>query len=209
MTKWYLMFSLLLCVVTAQAENPVVEMHTTAGLIVIELDQENAPISVQNFLNYVSLDQYQGAIFHRVIPGFMIQTGGYYETLSEMDEGEYIRNEADNGLKNLVGTVAMARTDEIDSAGRQFFINVNRNTHLDHSSESCTRKDEKRRLAAAERGLYLPQSCRSFGYTVFGRVIEGMDVVRQIERLPTEERGDFTDIPIETVTVEKIVKSSE
>ncbi|MFN3238177.1 MAG: peptidylprolyl isomerase, partial [Pseudomonadales bacterium] len=121
MTKWYLMFSLLLCVATAQAENPVVEMHTTAGLIVIELDQENAPISVQNFLNYVSLDQYQGAIFHRVIPGFMIQTGGYYETLSEMDEGEYIHNEADNGLKNLVGTVAMARTDEIDSAGRQFF----------------------------------------------------------------------------------------
>lgn len=191
------------------AENPVVEMHTTAGLIVIELDQENAPISVQNFLNYVELDGYRDAIFHRVMPNFMIQTGGYFDHLGEMEEGTPIVNEATNGLKNLPGTVAMARTDEIDSAGRQFFINVNRNTHLDHSDLSCTRKDERRRLAAAERGLYLPQSCRTYGYAVFGRVIEGMDVVRAIEQLPTEQRGDFTDIPIETVTVEKIIRVEE
>ena len=189
----------------AAASNPIVEVHTTAGTIVLELDVENAPISVQNFLNYVQLDGYSDSIFHRVIPDFMIQAGGYYESLAELDETDPIQSEADNGLKNTYGTVALARTDEIDSAGRQFFINVNNNPHLDHSEESCTRKDERRRLNAESRGLYLPQSCRTYGYTVFGRVIDGLDVVSRIEALATEERGDFEAVPIETVTIEKVM----
>ncbi len=198
-------FALTCLNATAWAENPIVEMHTNKGVIVLELDREKAPISVQNFLDYVDLDGYRGTIFHRVIPGFMIQTGGYLENLTDMEEGEFIRNEADNGLKNIYGSLAMARSDEIDSAGRQFFINVNKNTHLDHAKDSCTREDERRRLAAAERGLYRPQSCRSYGYAVFGRVIEGMDVVKAIELSPTESLEDFTDIPVEPVVVEKMV----
>lgn len=205
MTPWYLFVLSLLLAPIAAAENPVAHMHTNKGVIVLELDRERAPISVQNFLDYVELDGYRGSIFHRVIPGFMIQTGGYFENLTDMDEGDYIRNEAENGLKNIPGSIAMARSDEIDSAGRQFFINVNHNRHLDHSEDSCTREDERRRLAAAERGLYRPQSCRSYGYAVFGRVIEGMEVVRAIEQAATESLADFTDIPVEPIVVEKIV----
>lgn len=186
--------------------NPVVEIHSTLGVIVLQLDAVNAPLSTQNFLNYVKLDGYRDSIFHRVIPEFMIQAGGYYETLADMDEGDPIRNEATNGLKNVYGSVAMARSDEIDSAGRQFFINVNNNPHLDHSEKSCTREDERRRLAAASRGLIRPQSCRSYGYTVFGQVIDGFDVIAKIENLPTEVRGDFETIPIDTVTIERVTQ---
>ncbi len=189
----------------ARAEDhPIVDIHTNLGVITLELNATRAPISVQNFLDYVLLDGYAGAVFHRVIPEFMIQTGGYYETLADMDEGETIPNEADNGLKNIYGSVAMARSDEIDSAGRQFFINVNNNTHLDHSADSCTREQERRRVAAAERGLIKPLGCKSFGYTVFGQVTEGFDVVAKIENLPTESRGGFEHLPIEAVTVEKV-----
>lgn len=200
----YFLLALLLCWGSAKAQNPIVEVHTTAGVIVLELDVERAPLSVQNFLTYVQLDAYTDSIFHRVMPEFMIQAGGYYETLTELDESDPIRSEADNGLMNTYGTVALARTDEIDSAGRQFFINVNNNPHLDHSEESCTRRDERRRLNAESRGLYLPQGCRTFGYTVFGKVVEGLDIVAKIEALPTEERGDFEAVPIETVTIEKV-----
>ena len=185
--------------------NPIVEIQTNVGVIVLELDQQKAPITVQNFLDYIQLDGYAGAIFHRVIPEFMIQTGGYYDTLADMEEGDYIFNEAKNGLKNVYGSVAMARSDEIDSAGRQFFINVNNNPHLDHSVDSCNRDQERRRLAAAERGLIKPLLCRSYGYAVFGQVIDGFDVVAKIENLPTEERGDFESIPVETVVIDKVV----
>lgn len=205
MTRVLLLVWFCFCVNFSSAEaKPIVEINTNVGVIVLELDSQRAPISVQNFLDYVKLDGYAGSIFHRVIPEFMIQAGGYYETLADMDEGETIVNEAKNGLKNQYGTVAMARSDEIDSAGRQFFINVNNNPHLDHSPDSCTREQERRRLAAAERGLIKPQLCRSYGYTVFGRVIDGFDVVAKIENLPTEERGDFESVPIDTVTIENV-----
>lgn len=203
--QWFtLLFSLVLPL-SGLAQNPVVEIRTTLGVIVVELDPEHAPITVKNFLDYVESDGYEAAIFHRVIPEFMIQTGGYYESLADLDEKEAIRNEADNGLKNVVGTIAMARMDEIDSATRQFFINTADNTGLDHSTFSCTRADEERAAKALERGLYRPQSCRSFGYTVFGKVIEGMEVVWQIEGVATEVRGYHDDIPVETITVERVV----
>ncbi len=192
-----------LCVAQAE-EHPVVDIQTNLGVITLELNATKAPVSVQNFLDYVRLDGYEGAIFHRVIPEFMIQTGGYYETLADMDEGETIANEADNGLKNIYGSVAMARSDEIDSAGRQFFINVNNNAHLDHSSESCTREQERRRVVAAERGLIKPMGCKSFGYTVFGQVVDGFDVVAKIENFPTEARGGFENLPLDPVTVDRV-----
>lgn len=188
----------------AVAANPIVEVNTSVGVIVLELDQEKAPVTVANFLDYVQKDGYAGTIFHRVIPGFMIQSGGHYEDLSELETGEPIRNEADNGLRNRTGTIAMARMEEIDSAIRQWFINVANNKNLDHSSQSCTREDEQKLAAAWARGLNKPQTCKSFGYAVFGRVIEGMDVVRKIERLSTEPRGMHASVPVETVVIEKI-----
>tara|TARA_R110002072_G_scaffold13418_13_gene56333 strand:+ start:9463 stop:10104 length:642 start_codon:yes stop_codon:yes gene_type:complete len=196
---WGIFFSV------AHAENPVVEMHTSSGLIVLELNQMLAPLTVANFLSYVEKDGYKGAIFHRVIPGFMIQSGGHFSDLTELEGGEPVVNEADNGLKNKLGTIAMARMDEIDSAQRQFFINAANNTSLDHGPLSCTREDERKVAAARERGLHRPQSCKTFGYAVFGRVVEGMSVVNAIEAVPTRPRGGHRNVPIQPVIIEKIV----
>jgi len=181
--------------------NPEVKITTTAGDILLELFAKESPMTVKNFLHYVNEGSYAGTIFHRVIPDFMIQGGGHTIDLTEIEAGQEIVNEAKNGLSNLTGTIAMARNDYIDSASRQFFINTADNTRLDHSSESCSREDEKATQAAAERGLSRPVTCESYGYAVFGRVIEGMDVVHTIELVDTEDRGDYYDVPVTPVVI--------
>ena len=186
------------------ADNPSVIMNTSMGLIEIELDAEKAPVTVANFLSYVDKGDYEGTIFHRVIPGFMIQGGGHYPDMSEATVRETIHNEADNGLKNLTGTIAMARTNIIDSAGRQFFINVSDNDNLDHRPDSCTREDEATQIAAYERGLNRPATCRSFGYAVFGRVVKGMDVVKAIERVSTGFNMGHQDVPVDAVLINSL-----
>ena len=186
------------------ADNPRVIIKTSMGDITVELLPEDAPLTVDNFLGYVDRGAYDGTIFHRVIPGFMIQGGGYFEDMGDAPEEAPIRNEAANGLANTVGTLAMAREDIIDSAARQFFINVDDNTHLDHSAESCTREDEAAVAAARERGLRKPLTCETYGYAVFGRVVAGMGTVESIEVVETEWTDDFDDLPVEPVVIHRI-----
>ncbi|MGE0756471.1 MAG: peptidylprolyl isomerase [Pirellulaceae bacterium] len=159
------------------AENPVVELDTTQGKIVIELQQDKAPISVKNFLSYVEKKHFDGTIFHRVIPNFMIQGGGFTTSMDQKPTGQPIRNEATNGLKNERGTVAMARTGVVDSATSQFFINHTDNAFLNHQGE------------------------QNYGYAVFGKVIEGMDVVDKIAAVPTTTRGGHQNVPVEPVEI--------
>lgn len=158
---------------------PKVRMKTTLGDMVIELDRKHAPVTVENFLGYVREGFYDGTIFHRVIPGFMIQGGGFEPGMKMKPPRAPIRNEAGNGLKNLRGTIAMARTSVVDSATCQFFINVKDNPFLDHRSET-------------------PQG---FGYAVFGKVVSGMEVAEKIEKVPTGARGPHRDVPIEDVVI--------
>jgi cyclophilin family peptidyl-prolyl cis-trans isomerase len=170
-------FSLLHVACGNEAESgpgpsPVVLIKTTLGDITLELDAEKAPVSVENFLGYASDGFYDGTIFHRVIPDFMIQAGGMTADMSPKEPRAPIRNEADNGLKNERGTVAMARTAAKDSATSQFFINVKDNVFLDHGA-------------------------RDFGYAVFGRVIDGMDVADAIAAVRTAPG----DLPVETVSI--------
>jgi len=164
------------------SEHPVVVMVTSMGTIKIELDPKNAPISTANFLKYVHEGFYNGTIFHRVIPGFMIQGGGFDSKMSQKPTHEPIKNEAGNGLLNEEGTLAMARTGVVDSATGQFFINVKNNTFLNHRDNS-------------------PQG---YGYAVFGKVISGMDVVHKIENVKTTTTGPFQDVPATTVVIEKV-----
>ena len=156
-------------------------LETSMGDIKLELFDEEAPITVKNFLRYVDERHYDGTIFHRVIEGFMIQGGGMDFDLFEMPVHEPIKNEATNGLSNLTGTIAMARTSVVDSATAQFFINVADNTFLDHQNDTP----------------------RGFGYCVFGKVIEGMDVVKKIEVVDTTSHGYHDDVPVDTVTIKK------
>ncbi len=160
-------------------KNPVVVMATNKGDIRIELEAEQAPVTTQNFINYVNEGHYDGLIFHRVIPGFMIQGGGMDQQMGEKKTKAPIKNEAANGLKNQSGSIAMARTNVVDSATSQFFINLKDNDFLNHRSS-----------APAE-----------FGYAVFGRVIEGMDVVHAIEKVKTASRGHHDDVPAEAVVI--------
>lgn len=162
----------------------LVRMETSLGTIDLELDPKAAPITVRNFLAYVDKGDYNGTIFHRVISGFMIQGGGYNASLASHKERKPIQNEADNGLKNLAGTIAMARTSEPHSATNQFFINTVDNAFLDHQDKST----------------------RGWGYAVFGRVINGMDVVRKIESVTTVARGPFQNLPRPTVTISRVVR---
>lgn len=168
--------TLLLASFSASAQAAIVELKTSHGLIVLELNSEKAPNTVANFLQYVKDGHYNGTIFHRVIAGFMIQGGGMDRNLNEKNTREPIKNEADNGLTNVIGSIAMARTSDPHSASAQFFINVANNTFLNHTSKT-------------ERG---------WGYAVFGRVVKGMDVVQRISTLPT----DGGDVPLQTVTIE-------
>ena len=166
-----------------EKELPTVIIHTSKGDITIELYEDQAPGTVENFLDYVRTSHYDGSIFHRVIPNFMIQGGGFDAELNPLETGEPITNEADNGLSNERGTIAMARTNDPHSATAQFFINVTDNPALDH------------------RGKI---SGRTWGYAVFGRVTEGMDVVDDIRYVDTEARGPHQDVPVEPVVIERI-----
>ncbi|MCB9555164.1 MAG: peptidyl-prolyl cis-trans isomerase [Deltaproteobacteria bacterium] len=160
---------------------PKIVLETTKGKITLELDAEKAPISTQNVLDYVNAQHYDGTVFHRVIDGFMIQGGGYDEELKKRPTRAPIKNEANNGLKNVRGSVAMARTPDPDSATSQFFINVVDNAFLDFKDET-------------------PEG---WGYCVFGHVIEGMDVVDAIKAVETGAHGPFSkDCPQEPVRIE-------
>ena len=167
---------------TEPGKNPVVTMSTSLGDIRIELNVEKAPITTQNFVDYVSDRFYDGLIFHRVIPGFMIQGGGFDPQMKQKKTKSPIKNEATNGLKNTTGTVAMARTNVVDSATAQFFINVKDNDFLNHTSPSAD----------------------GFGYAVFGQVVEGMDIVRAIEKVGTSNRGMHQDVPVEAVVIQSV-----
>jgi peptidyl-prolyl cis-trans isomerase B (cyclophilin B) len=159
--------------------NPVVLMKTSMGDVKIKLNKDKAPISVANFLSYVDEKFYDGTIFHRVIKDFMVQGGGYTADFSKKETKAAIKNEAQNGLSNKRGTVAMARTNIVDSATSQFFINVVDNSFLDHKNPT-----------------------REFGYAVFGEVTDGMDVVDKIRGVKTGAKGPFaTDCPAEPVTI--------
>ena len=160
-------------------EAPRVVLETNHGNIILELYPDKAPQSVGNFLAYVDEGYYSGTIFHRVIDGFMIQGGGFTDDMTQKSTKNGVPNEADNGLKNSLGTVAMARTTDPHSATSQFFINLVDNAPLDHTDKTP----------------------RGWGYTVFGKVVDGMDVVDAIAKAPTGTVGPFRDVPSETVVI--------
>ena len=166
----------------ATATKPTVTLETSLGRIVVELYPDRAPQSVANFLRYVHESFYDNLIFHRVIDGFVIQTGGFAPGLDHrLPTHPAIANEATNGLANQRGTLAMARTWQVDSATSQFFINLRDNPNLDHRGNAPTQ----------------------YGYAVFGRVVEGMDVVDAIARQPTTTKGQYQDVPVEDVVLLK------
>ncbi len=173
----------LLFAFNACAADPQVELKTSMGSIVIELNQEKAPKTVENFLQYVKDGFYKGTIFHRVIPNFMVQGGGFSADFSQKKPRAPIAIEANNGLRNEVGTIAMARTSDPNSATAQFFINHKNNDFLNHTAPT-------------------PQG---WGYAVFGKVVKGMDVVNKIAAIPTGARGPFpSDVPSQTVIIEDV-----
>jgi peptidyl-prolyl cis-trans isomerase B (cyclophilin B) len=159
----------------------MVRLHTNFGAITIELDSERAPETVANFLEYVRSGFFDNTVFHRVIDGFMIQGGGFEPGMKQKAAGSAIKNEADNGLKNDAYTVAMARTSSPHSATAQFFINVADNAFLNHTS----------------------QTAQGWGYAVFGRVVEGQDVVDRIRKVRTGTRGMHQDVPLDDVVIER------
>ncbi|MFZ2288744.1 MAG: peptidylprolyl isomerase [Halopseudomonas yangmingensis] len=167
----------------ALAENPRVILDTSLGEIELELNQDKAPISVANFLRYADAGHYDGLIFHRVIPGFMIQGGGFTPDMKQRAVGEPIKNEADNGLRNDRYSVAMARTNVVDSATSQFFINVNDNDFLNHGG-------------------------RDFGYAVFGQVVNGQQVVETIAKVPTGRQGMHSDVPRNPVVINAVRRAT-
>ncbi|MCB2016738.1 MAG: peptidyl-prolyl cis-trans isomerase [Hydrogenophaga sp.] len=164
--------------------NPQVELHIAGmGVITLELDAEKAPLSTANFLSYVTKGHYDNTVFHRVIPGFMIQGGGFEPGMNQKSTDKPINNEANNGLKNDVYTVAMARTNDPHSATAQFFINVTNNAFLNHTAPSM----------------------QGWGYAVFGKVVNGTEVVKQIEGVATGRKGFHDDVPKQDVVIEKAV----
>ena len=168
--------------------NPQVELHIKdKGVITLELDQDKAPKTVENFLNYVNNGHYNNTVFHRVIPGFMVQGGGFEPGMSQKPTGAEIQNEANNGLKNDSYTVAMARTSAPHSATAQFFINVADNSFLNHTAPSA----------------------QGWGYAVFGKVVDGKDIVDKIKAVKTGRKGFHDDVPLEDVVIEKAVVTAE
>lgn len=166
----------------AMAENPKVKLETNMGAITVELYPDKAPKTVQNFLDYVNSGFYEGTIFHRVINGFMVQGGGFSQDYAQKQTKAPVQNEADNGLTNDRGTLAMARTNDPHSATAQFFINVVDNGFLNHSGKTP----------------------RGWGYAVFGKVTEGMEVVDQIKAVQTGARGPFgQDVPMSPIVIKK------
>jgi len=174
---------LLLATSSVLADNPKVRMETSKGTITLELYPDKAPKTVENFLTYVDEGVYDGTIFHRVIKDFMIQGGGFTEDMQKKPTHDPILNEADNGLKNDRGTIAMARTGDPHSATAQFFINHKDNDFLNHTGKNT----------------------RGWGYAVFGKVTDGMEVVDEIAAVPTGAKGPFpTDVPQTTIVIEKV-----
>jgi peptidyl-prolyl cis-trans isomerase B (cyclophilin B) len=165
------------------AKSMTVRMTTNHGDILIELDADKAPVTVANFLSYVKSGFFNGTIFHRVIPGFMIQGGGFEPGMKQKPTQAPIKNEADNGLQNLNGTLAMARTNDPQSATAQFFINVKDNGFLNHSAPTS----------------------QGWGYCVFGKVTQGMDIVNAIEKVKTTNNMGMSDVPAEDVVIESVV----
>ena len=159
------------------AEAPHVLLTTNLGEVEVELDAEKAPVSAKNFLAYVDSGFYNGVQFHRVIPGFMVQTGGFTADMQQKETRAPIKNEADNGLKNTRGSLAMARTSDVNSASSQFFINLTDNDFLNHGG-------------------------RDFGYAVFGKVVRGMDVVDRIAAVRTGNRGMHQNVPVQPVLIQ-------
>ncbi len=159
-----------------------VQMDTSAGTIRIELDDEKAPLSTANFLSYVSKGHYDGTVFHRVIKGFMLQGGGFDSDMKQKSTDAQIQNEANNGLKNKRYTLAMARTSDPHSATAQFFINAADNEFLNFTAESA----------------------QGWGYAVFGRVVDGTDVVDTIEKVRTGRKGFHDDVPLDEVRIERV-----
>jgi len=182
--SWILMLVCLALASSAFAQNAPakVRLETSKGAIVLELDSQAAPKTAANFLAYVDSGFYDNTVFHRVIRGFMIQGGGFTADMRQKPAQAPIQNEADNGLKNKSGTIAMARTGDPHSATAQFFINAADNAFLDHKSKS-------------------PQE---WGYCVFGKVIEGLEVVRAIEALPTSTQGLHQNVPVEPVIIKSV-----
>jgi len=174
-----LLFITCLASICHGEEGPVALLKTSQGNIRILLDQKNAPISVKNFISYAESGFYESTVFHRTIAGFMIQGGGFTGELAQKSTGDPIKNESANGLSNVRSTIAMARTSAPNSATAQFFINVVDNPYLDY------------------------QEGRS-GYAVFGKVVEGMDVVDKIANTPTIRKGAFTDLPKDTIFIESV-----
>ena len=162
----------------------MVKLHTNLGTITLELEAEKAPATVENFLAYVNGGFYSNTIFHRVIDGFMVQGGGFEPGMKQKPTRAVIKNEADNGLKNLAYTVAMARTPDPHSASSQFFINVSDNAFLDFRAPNPSQ----------------------YGYCVFGRVVDGKEVVDQIKKVTTTKRGGHSDVPVEDVVITKAEK---
>ena len=162
------------------APTPHVALKTSMGEIVLELDQEKAPQSVANFLQYVKSGYYKGTVFHRVIDGFMIQGGGFDKNMKQKATKAPIKNEAQNGLQNVTYSIAMARTGDPHSATSQFFINVNNNGALDYPGRD------------------------GFGYTVFGKVVSGMDVVDKIKAVPVADKGPHQNVPVTPVVIESV-----
>ena len=166
--------------VSVNDSDPRVELITSMGTIVVDLNATAAPVTVANFLSYVQAGFYDGTIFHRVIPGFMAQGGGFAPDMKQKTTNAPIKNEAGNGLKNLRGTLAMARTGVVDSATAQFFINVVDNASLDHKADTN----------------------QGYGYAVFAKVVSGLDVVDAMVAAPTTTTGPFQDVPVTPIVIE-------
>ena len=162
--------------------DPIVLMSTSLGDVKIELYKDKAPATVANFLSYVDDKFYDGTIFHRVIPRFMIQGGGFTPDMKQKPTKASLKNEAGNGVKNVLGTIAMARTTDVDSATAQFFINAKDNDFLDHKDDTI----------------------QGFGYCAFGKVIEGLKNVQKIEAVDTDTKGMYEDVPVDPVVIKSI-----
>jgi len=180
MHRLYLFVSAFLFSIAAHAANPQLEVKTSQGTVTIELYQDKAPKTVENFLQYAKDGFFNGTIFHRVIPGFMIQGGGFTPDLKQKDTRAQIQNEAKNGLKNETGTLAMARTGDPHSASAQFFINLKDNSFLDYPGRD------------------------GWGYAVFGKVVQGFDVVQKIALVPSGNAGPHQNVPNTPVIIESV-----
>jgi len=181
--------------------HPRVSLDTTMGRVVVELDAERAPVTTKNFLAYVKAGHYDGTIFHRVVADFVVQGGGHEPSMFERPTRDPIENEARNGLPNVAGSIAMARETAIDSATAQFFINVVDNPRLDHvdvppDGVTVTRNGKSMFVSADDAD-------RVYGYAVFGRVVDGMDVIERMRRVPVHTVGEYENVPVDPIVIQR------